>query len=181
MRGLDLEKTGEFGRAAADFGEAIKLQPGEARYYAQRCTDRARANIELDPALADCNQALHLSPAMWEGLSGRGFVELRLKRYAPALADFNARIELQDPAKKTVTEQAENLLLGGEGRRYPQGSILGESLAQAYCGRSLAKSGLGDKKGAGEDLASAGTIDAAAAKDCRHIFGLENRPQGSFE
>ena len=78
----------DFALAIADYTEAITLAPKQFNNYDSRCQARARANIDLDQALADCNIALSLAPVSTIYAS-RGLVYLRMGRLQDALADYD--------------------------------------------------------------------------------------------
>jgi tetratricopeptide (TPR) repeat protein len=60
-----------------------------------RCWMRALAGLELDQALADCTNALRLSPNTAAILDSRGLVYLRQGSYERAIADYDAALRLQ--------------------------------------------------------------------------------------
>ena len=53
---------------------------------------------QLQPALADCNEALRLRPDFANALDSRGFVHLKAGRYDEAIADYDAALRI-DPKK----------------------------------------------------------------------------------
>jgi tetratricopeptide (TPR) repeat protein len=53
---------------------------------------------QLQPALADCTEALRLRPEYVHALDSRAFVHLRSGRYDEAIADYDAAL-LLDPRK----------------------------------------------------------------------------------
>jgi len=59
-----------------------------------RCWVRARGDMELDKALADCNAALKLRPGSPEFLDSRALVHLRLGNVDKAMADYQAALRL---------------------------------------------------------------------------------------
>jgi tetratricopeptide (TPR) repeat protein len=88
-RGVALRGKGDYARAIQDFDQAIRLKPSPAAFNA-RCRTRAIAAVQLDVALADCNQALSLQTDDYEAMDSRGFVYFRLNQFDKALADYNA-------------------------------------------------------------------------------------------
>ena len=83
----------QFRPAIADHLESMRLVP---RYFIAGgfqwlCWDRA-VIVELEQALADCNQAVSESPGDAWTPQCRGFVHLKLGRYAEALADYEAAL-----------------------------------------------------------------------------------------
>ncbi|HEX4198899.1 MAG TPA: aspartyl protease family protein [Caulobacteraceae bacterium] len=60
-----------------------------------RCWARAQLGIELDKALADCNEALRLDPGDPMTLDSRGLVFVRTGQSDKAIADYNAALRLR--------------------------------------------------------------------------------------
>ena len=83
----------EFDRAAADFGEVIKLNPKDAGAYNDRAT-AYKLKGDLDHALADVYQALAIDPNFTDGYNNRGTVHLARREFDLAIADFNQAIAL---------------------------------------------------------------------------------------
>jgi tetratricopeptide (TPR) repeat protein len=99
------------------------------------CWLRAEGGLDLDRALADCNQALTLAPKTPAMLDSRALVELRLARTEQALADYDAALAA--------------------------GAVEPTSLF----GRSLAERRLGRTAEADRDAERARQIDATVAQD----------------
>ena len=90
-----LEKTGNNADAVADFDEAIRLNPLDAR----RLNDRGNllhSMNERDKALADFTEAIRLDPGLTVAYLNRGSVLAEKKEYDKAVADLSAGIRL-DP------------------------------------------------------------------------------------
>ena len=66
-----------------------------AAAYGGRCWDRAMMKQDLDKALADCNQALHLFPRDADVLDSRALVHLRRGELDLALTDYDTAIKIQ--------------------------------------------------------------------------------------
>jgi tetratricopeptide (TPR) repeat protein len=99
-RGAAHARKGDKELALADYKEAIRLdsQPldkgaTEPLLFNDRCWARAVAMIELDAALADCNQALKLRSGFTPALDSRAFLRLRQGRYKDAITDYDAVIK----------------------------------------------------------------------------------------
>lgn len=97
-QGLVLSAQGQFDAAILRFDEAIRLDPASAEYR----LGRAEAYNQSDRpqlALQDYDKALALGHLVRNDIgrlrSGRGYAQLRLKRYDAAIADFDAAIELR--------------------------------------------------------------------------------------
>lgn len=54
-----------------------------------RCYERGLANVDLDPALKDCEKAIRRDGAKPDYLDSRALIHLRQKNYAAALADYD--------------------------------------------------------------------------------------------
>lgn len=78
---------GDFARAEADLGAAIKLEPTQPRRYAERARVRLRAS-EPVLAMADLDEALKLDPHLVDALLLRGELRLMAKDADGAEADF---------------------------------------------------------------------------------------------
>ena len=105
-RGTAHGRAGDRALAQPDYLEAIRLDSipidsGErdVPLYNDRCWARAVAMIDLDAALADCNEALRMRPDFVPALDSRAFVHLRGGRFREAITDYDAAIKgiPQDP------------------------------------------------------------------------------------
>ena len=105
--------------------EGGKPLPSE---YQDRCWARAVANVELDLALADCDEAVRAAPRSAPVLDTRAFVYLRMGRNEEAIKDYDAALQ------------------GNTG------------LSASFYGRGVAKLRLGDVEGAKADLFRAETL-----------------------
>jgi tetratricopeptide (TPR) repeat protein len=130
-RGTAHTRSGDRPRAEPDYREAIRLDTIpidngqlEVAVYNDRCWARAVAMIDLDAAVADCNEALRLMPGYVPALDSRGFIHLRSGRFRDAIADYDAA------------------LMGSPGDHY------------SLYGRGIAKLRLGDSEGGQADIAA---------------------------
>jgi tetratricopeptide (TPR) repeat protein len=130
-RGTAHARSGDRSRAQADHREAIRLNSvpidageREVPHYNDRCWARAVAMIDLDAALADCNEALKLRPDFVPALDSRAFVHMRQQRFRDAVSDYDAALKAspKDP--------------------------------YSLYGRGIAKLRLGDNAGAQADIAA---------------------------
>ena len=99
-RGTAHMRSGDRARAESDYREAIRLDSipleggqQEVALYNDRCWARAVAMIDLEAALADCNEALRLMPEYAAALDSRAFIHLRSGRFRDAIADYDAALE----------------------------------------------------------------------------------------
>jgi len=86
---------GDFDRAAADYSEAVRLDPKYAGGYVSRA-DLYLAKGEFDRAIADYSEAIRLSPKYSYAYRNRGVANLYAGAPAKALADVNQASEI-DP------------------------------------------------------------------------------------
>ncbi len=121
-RGVEWKIKKDYDRAAADYGEAIRLDAAYADAYYNRCVlDSIKE--DYDRALADCNQAIKLGPSpnaiassggvrLGEDRTGadyyaqRGITYLVRKEYDHAIADFDAAIRLYPKDAGTFRNRA---------------------------------------------------------------------------
>ena len=127
-RGAAYARSGDAVRSKADFLHAVALatafeegrsSPGN---FNDRCWARAVANVDLDRALADCNESVRLRPGSAGALDSRALVHLRLGQTENAIKDYDAALRINP-------KQAPSLY-----------------------GRGIAKLRLGDVEGAKADL-----------------------------
>jgi tetratricopeptide (TPR) repeat protein len=140
-RGTAHKRAGDAARAETDYREAIRLhtipiESGEREVinYNDRCWARAVSGIDLDQALADCNEALRLMPDFVPALDSRAFLHLRGGRFQEAIADYDTAI------------------MGS-----PQDSW-------SLYGRAIAKMRLGDAQGAQADIEASKAVQDVAAE-----------------
>jgi tetratricopeptide (TPR) repeat protein len=118
-----------YAAAIADYSEAIRMRPGFADAWNNRCAARAADRRDLELALADCNRAVQLESAP-NTLDTRGDLYVQMERYKDAVADFDAAVRQQTPVQA--------------GTLYKRG---------------MAKLRLGDKAGGEDDIAAAKRLE----------------------
>jgi len=92
-RGNARADAGALAQALADFGAAVRLQPGEAASYAGR--GRARLALQdLDGAIADYGEALRLAPSNALSYVSRGHAYFLKGNSVAAIADFSEALRL---------------------------------------------------------------------------------------
>jgi tetratricopeptide (TPR) repeat protein len=135
-------ETGHYPLALEVLNSWIASHPDDERRYSaliERCLVRGMLGKDLDAALQDCNTARRRVSGNSALLFDRGIVELRLKQYDKALADFNDTIKLQP------------------------------RLARAFYARGLARAAKGDKAGGDADLHAALDIEPRVARMFRDV------------
>jgi lipoprotein NlpI len=101
-RGVAGEALLDIDGAAADFNEAVRLDPQAIRLdpkYAQAYSDRGDTrfrNGNMQKALGDFEQALRFDPNLARALSGRGYVHFTNGDFDRAIPDFNRALQI-DP------------------------------------------------------------------------------------
>jgi len=90
--GQSLTGLGRYDEAVVQFEKAVALAPAKAAYRNGLCWARAATGKNLDVALGDCDSALMLAPGVAAPLNSHGLVNLRLGRYADAIADYTASL-----------------------------------------------------------------------------------------
>jgi tetratricopeptide (TPR) repeat protein len=100
-RGAAYARSGDAVRSKADFQTAVALATAFEKVgrsspdeFNDRCWARAVANIELDRALADCNESLRLRPGSAGALDSRALVYLRLGQAENAIKDYDAVLRI---------------------------------------------------------------------------------------
>ena len=73
----------------------IAAHPSDSRVLNSACWTRATMGLQLDAALAECNESLRLVPGDAAALNSRGVVEYRLADYAAAIRDTTAALAAQ--------------------------------------------------------------------------------------
>ena len=138
LRGILFATEGKTSAADADFARAHSLgkDPADSNGY---CWGKARANVALVSALADCETALKSAPDNPAYLDSKGLVLLRLARLADARLAYDRAL-----AKSPM-------------------------LASALYGRALVRTRQGDRPGADADAARALRADPDVAQHYAEI------------
>ena len=84
---------GDYDRAIADYGEAIRINPKFALAYNNR-GDAWRHKGDLDRAIADFDEAIRLDPAFALAYGNRGDSWHQQKNFARAIEDYSAQIRI---------------------------------------------------------------------------------------
>jgi tetratricopeptide (TPR) repeat protein len=124
-------------KAKADVDRAIALRPDDAKTRNLRCWLQAAKKQQLDDALADCNEALRLSPGNADYLDSLGFVQFRRAHYNEAMQALNAALQNSPGHPGSALQRASSLFV-----------------------RSLCERRTGNVAAADADLASARSIDS---------------------
>ena len=133
--------AGHYKEAEADFEAALRVEPSNPWIRARRALYLHAARGDHKRAVADCDEALQLSPGHAEASLNRGLSSLALDDFRRAIVDFDRAL---DPRQgRGIT------FLGPLSSRYPE----------LYRARSEAHRRLGDLDGAVADLDAALGLD----------------------
>lgn len=95
-RGIAYAKLGQHAAATADFTAARSLlSPSAATAANNICWYLAVRQVELYTALNNCNEALSIDPKHAQAFDSKGFVLLRMGRYAESVAAYDAALALR--------------------------------------------------------------------------------------
>lgn len=108
-RGDVLLDQGKIGPAVADFSEAIRLRPDDARAYANRGRALAMSG-DMQKALEDLDMALTLDPENTGVRLNRAMALANLGRYDASLRDLD-HILLQNPGNRLATRLRQEVLV----------------------------------------------------------------------
>jgi len=92
LRAVSYENLKDYASALADYDRLAKLRPDDWTGWSQTCWGHAYWNSGLLEGLRACDTALSLNPGDPNTLDGRGFINLRLGRFAEAIADYDAAL-----------------------------------------------------------------------------------------
>ena len=93
-RGNAYSYIGEYGKAIADFDQAIKLKPDYAKAYYSRANAH-RDKVDFDKAIADYTKAIELKIDYTEAYYNRGKLYDEVDEYDKAIEDFSTVIKLE--------------------------------------------------------------------------------------
>jgi len=164
----------DYAHAIADLDEEIKLEPNDARHFADRCWSYYFAK-DYDHALTDCNEAIRLDPMSARAFAVRGYTQTALGHRDNAIADLDKSLTLNpsdndkqwalaglkglgvDTAMETDAETCRmraqgNATLAACGRTIASGKFTGHDLAVLYDARANLLRGKGDYAAAIADM-----------------------------
>jgi tetratricopeptide (TPR) repeat protein len=98
-RGFAYELKGDVARAIADYDQAIRLNPTDARIYALTYTRRGMLHYnkgDHERAIADYDQAIRINPMDTLAYAARGYAYAQKGNYGRAMIDLDQAIKL-DP------------------------------------------------------------------------------------
>lgn len=138
------QRQRRYDEAIRDLTNAIEHRPSwEPEPWNHRAYVRALAGIELEQALADVSQAIHLSPSdNGAYLDTRGLIQHKLGRHQQALADLERSIQLTIAQRDQWQRQARKEP-GDPRRRARTSQSFDHRLAIMYQHRALVHAALG--------------------------------------
>ena len=93
-RGLCYFETAQYDHALQDYDRVVKLKPDFVGAFRQRCSTRSVLGGPPETALANCNEALRLTPNDPLLLKSRGLAYLKMNQPAAAIPDYDAALKI---------------------------------------------------------------------------------------
>jgi tetratricopeptide (TPR) repeat protein len=163
-RGISYRRKGDPDQALADYDEATRLDPGNARVHRLR-GNAYHAKGDFARASAAYAEAIHLDPGNADGYNGRCWNgALAGGPLHEALADCNVSVRLDPNSAETINSRGLVRLKLGAFREaiadYSAAIALNARDANSLYGRGVAKLKSGDAASGNADIAAAKAIDA---------------------
>jgi tetratricopeptide (TPR) repeat protein len=178
--GVRLAEIGQHTEALAELDEAIRLDPTQAAYYAER----ARAHVELedpDRAIEDANRAIELDPQLGLAYGVRATVYGQRDENEKAELDWAEAVRLAPEDAEFRLEQG--CCYARVGKAKEAADSLTEAIRldpdndDAYVERGFARAALGDQTNAVADWRQAKRLDpTCAARIDFRLLGLSLAP-----
>ena len=177
-RGNAYGAKGDFGRAIADFNEAIALDPDLPTVYYNRATAYDDEG-DLDRAIADFDEAIRLDPKFALAYNNRGSAFNAEGDFGRAIADYSAAIRLDPKYAAAYNNRGNAYSAQGEfGRAIADCSDairLDPKYALAYRTRGIAYFYSGDLAKALADVSQASKLDPKEAYSALWLDIVEKR------
>lgn len=158
QRAERLLDQGDYAQAIAAYDSAIAAGDNLAVAYANRCYAHSALD-ENDAAVADCSEALKLTPDDPEILNNRGVAYLSLRKYDEGLADFSAALKLRPDYPEAMANRGRAYLEKKDFQlavdELTKAIALKADLAEAFGNRGQAYEGLAEADKALDDYAEA--------------------------
>lgn len=111
-RGLAYRDKRIYDKAIADFSEAIRIDPKNAKAHYQRGNIHADLGDSLDLAIADYDMAIRIDPRFVFAYNARGLTLEAKGERARAAADYRSALKL-DPGLSMIRQRLEALEASG--------------------------------------------------------------------
>lgn len=93
QRGNEFFKAGNWPKAVGEYSDAIKRDPDNAVYYANRAAAYTKL-MEFGLGMQDCEKSLMLDPAYVKAWGRKGDIEFLLRKYHRALESYDAGLSI---------------------------------------------------------------------------------------
>jgi tetratricopeptide (TPR) repeat protein len=93
LRAVSYENLNDYPSALADYDRLARLRPNDWTGWSQICWGHAYLNSGLEDGLRACDTALRLNPDDPNALDGRGFINIRLRRFREAIANYDEALK----------------------------------------------------------------------------------------
>jgi stress-induced-phosphoprotein 1 len=93
-RGNEAFKAGDFPRAMAEYSEAIKRAPTNAKYWTNRATAAAKL-MDFQGSMSDANHAIKLDPKFGKAYVRLGNAQFAVKEFHKAMETFKKALEIE--------------------------------------------------------------------------------------
>jgi tetratricopeptide (TPR) repeat protein len=167
IRGLAYDSKGGHNRAIADYDEAIRLDPKNAKAYYNRGASYYDKG-ELDRAITDYGEAIRLDPKHADTYVNRGLAYDRKGEHDRAIADYDEAIRLGPKDAPTYYNRGLAYYRKGEHDRaiadYDEAIRLDPKDADTYVNRGVAYDSKGEFDRAITEFGEAIRLDAKKAK-----------------
>ena len=162
-RGNAYVRKNDFGRAIADYGEALKLKTDYAQAFFNRAVAQ-RVSGNPQAAVADYTSSLNLSPNDADALAGRGSTYASLAMHDKAMQDFSRALTLKPGHLVALTQRGHaNVRLQQWATAiadYDAAISISATNSEARYGLGVAKIYSGDIPGGQSDIAAAMAVDS---------------------
>lgn len=185
-RGLAWYARGDYGKAIADFDEAIRLDPTNASHYNNRAAARLGKG-EDERAIADFTEAIRLDPSNAAAYYGRGLARHSRRDLDGAIADDDRAISLRPKFQRAYNNRG--LVRHDKGEYDKAVADFNEAIrldpedAVAYNNRGNAREAKGEPDLALADYSEAIQLDPKYAKAYNNrgeLRGPDRDPAGAL-
>ncbi|MBO1349641.1 MAG: tetratricopeptide repeat protein [Hormoscilla sp. GUM202] len=163
QRGYARGKLGDYKGAIADYSQALKIIPDDAKAYGNRGISRHKLG-DYKGAIADYNRAIKINPNDANAYYSRGVARDELRDHKGAIADYNIAIKINPDDAETYYKRGNASYKLGEYQEaiadFNRAIKIKPDYAEVYVNRGTARRELGDKQGAIADFSKAIEINS---------------------